>query len=220
MYFERWKRICYGFVLTSGIGLTANAFTRIAVIDTGYNDKANATLCAPGHYDFTNNTATVGIDNDNHGYRVVKLLAELDTDYCLVISKVFNNGRYVLGSTSKAICKALADNVDYINMSMSGEELDIYDYSSMWWASHLGVVIFAAAGNENHDLDKKCDHYPACYAMIDNLHIVGSKDKKTLQNRGKVVTDYAPYCKNSFCGTSSATPQALVNYVRRNDYGL
>lgn len=152
----------------------------VAVIDTGI-DASNPKLCKFGHKSFIDNLPLV--DNHGHGTHVAGLITREagDLDYCLVSIKYYsdrNTGKQNLANLVAALRYLINIKVDYINYSGGGPEFDEQEYLVVKEALKRGIKIFAAAGNENSNLDSRCDYYPACYdkriVMVGNYYIDNS----------------------------------------------
>jgi len=212
------------------LSISANAMTRIGIIDTGfsgiYNTKASLkALCKEGHYDFDMKSPTVGYDEMGHGSFVANIIAKetVHTNYCLQIYKVFGKGAINDPKVvSNAIVKAVKNGATLINLSLTMFNHSEYDKKVVRWATKRGVKIYAAAGNESTNLNKVCKSYPSCYNLNDNLIRVGALNrfgkKADYSNYGMSVAVYKFGMYDSkTLGTSFAAPRALAFHLNETE---
>lgn len=206
-------------------GVTSNAKYKVAVIDSGFTPKYNnvysqSKLCKKGHYDFTTETSTLGLDDHNHGTVVTDLIAKYaETDnFCIVIYKVFNGKPKASSKTVEAFKMALKRKMNAINYSMSGREPDLHERQLLKKIVATRIAVFVAAGNDNFNLNEFCFSYPSCY-KIKGIKIIGAHDaygnRAYYSNYGSIISQY-DYgdIRNGF-GTSFATPRALGKYIKQ-----
>lgn len=203
---------------------------KIAIIDTGY-DVTRAVhrlkLCESGHYNFRNDTPTVGF-TQIHGTLVASIIAEQlkGVNYCAVIFQVeTKNGHFLDASLTRAVTMAIKQNVTIVNMSYQGYMTSLKERFALERLSASGAVTFEAAGNEGQNLDYQCDAFPTCYG-IDNIFPVGAIDPDTTtkakySNHGKMIklwfSGRTTYNGDEYNGTSFAAPRALCDYVLRKE---
>lgn len=212
------------------LGLASIAFAaepvRIAIIDTGYDPDiapVKLKLCKTGHYDFPSKKPQIGSVHI-HGTVIGSIIAaELkDVDYCAVIYQVFDEEDSLMSiqNATLAFRRAKKEKLIAINASFEGK---LHSYKEHDAILELGeVIVFAAAGNSNQDLDKTCNVYPACYEAP-NVVVVGSvspdiTQKALYSNYGTLVKVWYPgdvkFNGQWQSGTSFAAPRALADYVR------
>lgn len=157
---------------------------KVAVIDTGFDfssqwaftDKDSLsvkynlhkpTLCKTGHMDFAMDKTDVNYSKDNHGHgtHVAGLIAKYagKSNYCLLILKYYDPKAIAynnLLNEVKALNYAIEKKVDIINYSGGGIERSETECKVIKKALDKGIIIVAAAGNEQSNLDKK-PYYPA-----------------------------------------------------------
>lgn len=164
-----FKTILLSLFLTSSLSFAKTV--KVAVIDTGYDfnsnwdsfvdkkkDNRGVTFKKPKmcdtkeHLDLTGE----GIQDDNgHGTHVVGIIAKYaeDADYCVVVIKAFGSKTVTFQqatlNTAKAFKYAKQIGVDMINISGGGVSFDIAEYEAVKEALDAGIIIVAAAGNEN-----------------------------------------------------------------------
>lgn len=190
-------------------------------------------LCADGHRDYMENADIIGIDNYGHGTNVTKAIGTQigDGDYCFLIYKVldmtsFEKDMYPSIPTNDlprryaaAILRATDQGAKIINISAGGDNADEDERQAIIYATIRGVKFFVAAGNNHHDLDKKCDYFSACY-KIKGVEIVGAtdpddKNKHAIySNYGDTVTIWQDGIFEDQHGTSQATAKACGLYVK------
>lgn len=155
--------------------------TKIAIIDTGIrvNSHNKKYLCKFGHKSFIYGQNPLQ-DAHGHGTNVASLIIpNMDNKrQCLVIVKFWDvnmgsaNGMELVRLSLLHVEKL---GVSYINMSLTGNEPDHLEYQYIKRLINKGVRIAVAAGNDNMNLDKTCQAYPACYNFKSkNFRVVGS----------------------------------------------
>lgn len=205
---------------------TTDSRKKVVVIDTGYelkNSQYKNALCATGHKDFTN--TDVWRDTYGHGTNIVNIIASRinPTYFCIIVLKFYSHtvpGKINRKNTLKALEYAKTLKPVLINYSAGGEIPDISEKLYIMELLFNETYIVVAAGNEDTDLDYKCNYYPACYAR--ELHptlrkkfiVVGNITKDNIReehsNYGSIVDAYENgnnICFNGVClsGTSQAT---------------
>jgi hypothetical protein len=136
---------------------------RVGVIDTGHDVKNKSHLCSGDHKDFTNTNMQ---DTLNHGWQINRLIihnAGKDSDFCLIIMKSFDSSTKMNYTTEALKYTYKKLNVDILNLSFSGIEPDENEKYYIKKLLDKGVVIIAAAGNQNIKLNyDDCRAFPAC----------------------------------------------------------
>lgn len=139
---------------------------RVAVIDTGLdlNDpRFQSVLCPTGHIDFTGS----GIkDEYGHGTHVAGIIKNFagDAKYCMVIYKIFRDGKSIQSLAMLAFKYASEAGVTMINFSAGGyqyeeSEKDIIKNSPR-------TLYIVAGGNDSVNLDTaERKYYPASYGL-------------------------------------------------------
>jgi subtilisin len=215
--------LMFGVEISEGVGKPI----RMAVLDTGINNhiSSKVRLCADGHKDFTTDSEKKGNtivikgkeyprDVVGHGTNVVNLIAQNvgDANYCIVVVKYFSkNAISNLGSYNRAL-KYLSDmDIDFLNISSTGNIHDMEEEMYIKKILDKNVVIIASAGNDGEFLGD-IKYYPA---MVDKrIVVVGSLDKRgnisTFSNYGPDVDAWElgeGYVTGgiSFRGTSQST---------------
>lgn len=165
--------------------LNTFATTRIAVIDTGFDLKKKnlVNLCDSDHKSFINDTIQ---DDHGHGTNVAGLIAENNTDYCLVIIRYYSsklNRFQNMENYFKALSYVNTIKLDIVNLSLGGTGFQKNEKKRIVQLLDNGIQVVASAGNEFMDLNKSCNYFPACYDS--RINVVGNSDRYS--NRGKIV---------------------------------
>ena len=207
----------------------SNKTIKIAIIDTGYRPPpADSTeprlkLCPTGHYDLYTNTPTIGY-TINHGSAVAAIIATIlkDVDYCAIIYQVLDPGRNKAPTvfTAMALRMAATQSIVAINVSLVGPDPDLYEQVALIGAIKSGAVVFTASGNDNKNLDNRCESYPSCY-NLPYVFPVGASDnnvtREQYSNYGSIVKTWYPgsleWRGKRHTGTSLAAPRALADWV-------
>jgi subtilisin family serine protease len=151
----------------------------IAVIDTGIDYRA-PDLCRMGHKSFVKELPNPLTDENGHGTHVAGLVSQIagSGDYCLVAIKYYNEraaGFVNMEALVQAINYAVNIKVDFINISGGGQVENVYERKAIKAALDMGITVVTAAGNENSDLGKNCNFFPACYdkriVVVGNLNV-------------------------------------------------
>jgi len=175
--------------------------------------------------DFSKNSKNkyTPFDYHGHGTHVAGIIRSVDPSVQLLILKYYNpeaTGKDNLNSTIDALKYAVDNNVDIINYSGGGPEPALEELRILKEAERKGILIVAAAGNEESNIDqKKSAYYPASYGLS-NIITVSAYDMQlsmlSVSNYGKYSVDiFAPghRIKSSYpngrsgilTGTSQAT---------------
>lgn len=208
-----------------GARATGGQTFKIGIIDTGYDksiDDRHVKICDDGHYDFGNDTPTIG-HTMFHGTAVAQTIASQleDVDYCLVIYQVAGPIGIPAENLSLALKKAAAGGLAAVNISLEGRQYSFLERQELFNLTSKGTAVFVAAGNRGQDLGRACMSYPACYGLP-NLYVVGAT-----QDNGEYVANYSNYGVRvhvwedgdidfngeTVRGTSFASPKALGDYV-------
>jgi major intracellular serine protease len=169
-----FEMFCWTILLVMMICVaTVHADTlKVGVIDTGLDltdFRLSGHLCKEGHADFTN---TGIIDNDGHGTHVVGLIEKYakDSDYCLVILKFVND--HTVSSYLEAMKEAVAQHLDIVNMSLSGDEYSAEEERLI--CTNIATTFVVAAGNDRRNI-VDTPSYPASIGCT-NVISVGAND--------------------------------------------
>ena len=154
----------------------------VAVVDTGidpsqqellpnlYLPKSPASSYSFG-IDFSkdHSNALRPTDTNGHGTHVTGIIRSIHPDVKILALKYYNqnaSGQDNLNSTIAALRYAVEQNVDIINYSGGGPEPAIEELQILKMAERKGILVVAAAGNEQSNIDdKKNAYYPASYGL-------------------------------------------------------
>lgn len=169
---------------------------KVAVIDTGVAlDDHNIKYCESGHKDFSRSQLLH--DSLKHGSKVSNVIQfyAKKANYCQIIVKYLSKDTYSsqnIPNFLQALEYVSKMDVDFINISAGGISVSEKERQLITQLLDRGVIVVAAAGNNQTDLSKNCNFFPACYD--DRIIIVGSLDGKIrdyLSNYGKPVDVWA-----------------------------
>ena len=212
----------------------------VAVVDTGIDPlhpfiKEN--LWVPGEskngqatsesfgMDFAKGRAHANRPYDSHGHgtHVAGIVKSIFPEVKILVLKYYNpeaSGQDNLNSTVEALRFAVKSGVDIINYSGGGPEPSNEELAVLKEAEKKGILIVAASGNDEQNIDKGTfRYYPASYGLS-NILTVTTHDENlkmlTSSNYGPYTVDIAapgnriksslPYERAGFLtGTSQAT---------------
>ncbi|MCB9061232.1 MAG: S8 family serine peptidase [Halobacteriovoraceae bacterium] len=119
-------------------------------------------------------------DTHGHGTHVSGIIKSIFPDVKLLPLKYYNpmaSGKQSLDATIKALNYAVNNDVDIINYSGGGPQGSQEELEVLARARQKGILIVAAAGNEESNIDKESDHYyPASYGL-DNIISVSAHNQ-------------------------------------------
>jgi len=108
-------------------------------------------------------------DTHGHGTHIAGIIKSVFPDVKLLPLKYYNpkaSGEKNLYSTIKALKRAVRRNVDIINYSGGGPEASAEELAILKKAEKKGILIVAAAGNEQSLIDNAQNaYYPASYGL-------------------------------------------------------
>jgi subtilisin family serine protease len=120
------------------------------------------------------------LDQHGHGTHVSGIIKSVFPNVSLLSLKYYNpkaTGRDNLNSTIKALKYAVNQNVDIINYSGGGPEPAEEELRILRLAEKKGILVIAAAGNEEDNIDvNKNAYYPASYGLS-NIITVTAHDQ-------------------------------------------
>lgn len=140
------------------------------------------------------------IDQHGHGTHVSGIIKSIHPDVKILALKYFNptaSGLDNLNSTVEALKYAVDNNVDIINYSGGGPESAIEELRILKEAERKGILVVAAAGNEESNIDdKRKAYFPASYGLKNIITVTAhDEDLKILSssNYGRTSVDiFAP----------------------------
>lgn len=136
------------------------------------------------------------MDHHGHGTHVAGIIKSVFPQVKILALKYYDqnaSGQDNLSSTIKALRYAVDSNVDIINYSGGGPEPAREELEILKEAERKGILVIAAAGNEESNIDKINNaYYPASYGLK-NIVTVTAHDKKLTplpsSNYGKKSVD-------------------------------
>ncbi|ADU29422.1 peptidoglycan-binding protein [Evansella cellulosilytica] len=201
-----------------------NGFTgkgvKVAIIDTGI-DTTHSDLDIAGCFSATN--APTCEDSDGHGTHVAGIIGARDNDVGVVgiapeasiyAARVSNlEGEIWSADIIAAVDWAISEGVDIINMSLGSSEYSSILDHALTKANNEGILLVAAAGNDN----KSPVNYPAALPHVIAVSATDKNDKlASFSNIGNEIEVSAPgtsipstFINNSYAtmsGTSMAAP--------------
>lgn len=136
------------------------------------------------------------IDNHGHGTHVSGIIKSIYPDVKILALKYYNpnaSGIDNLNSTVEALKYAVDHNVDVINYSGGGPESAGEELRVLKEAEKKGILVIAAAGNEESNIDdKKKAYFPASYGLKNIITVTAyDEDLKILSssNYGRSSVD-------------------------------
>lgn len=199
---------------------------KIAIIDSGMPKfKTDAKICEHGLIDLTN---TDMYDKIGHGSNILGIISEglnkNNVDYCIYDIKIYDQSSSDTPFLTHLVAYSTVyylNGVDIINYSSSGVTEGPPETALVKDLISRGIKFIAAVGNNNRDLDKSCNSWPACIPgviSVGNLNSDGTKNSTS--NYGKVVTKWQKgtgLCYNKVCmtGSSQATAVETVEQAKK-----
>ncbi len=139
---------------------------------------------------------TTPIDQHGHGTHVSGIVKSIYPEVKILALKYYNpnaSGLDNLNSTVEALKYAVDNNVDVINYSGGGPEAAAEELRVLKEAERKGILVVAAAGNEESNIDdKKKAYFPASYGLKNIITVTAhDEDLKILSssNYGKQSVD-------------------------------
>ena len=226
-YFFKYQNL-FNFITMCGILYfvisNVSAKVRVGMIDTKINSQnIDLEYLCEGQASIKN--FTKGQIANRHSENVYHLITKNmnPNKMCIIIYEVYTSTQTdVEGKESfiRGLKQASKDNLDFLNISMSGEE--IYGELKIYSKMLKNTKIIISAGNDDLNLDVNCDVFPACYAnQLPELFIIGNLGLFQ-SNRGKIVDYYIDGIRKGvpkLTGTSQSaaifTNMLIINYKKR-----
>jgi len=161
----------------------------IAIIDTGidYNHQDLSAHYLAGGYDWVNDD-TDPMDDNSHGTHCAGIAAAVMDNSVGVVGvaqcsiwaeKVLNTaGSGTNDDLASGITHAVDNGVDVISMSLGRYAYSALVESACTYAWNHGVILVAAAGNDNTNLDTYDIGYPARYTPVIAVGATNSTDQR------------------------------------------
>lgn len=193
--FKKRKEIVVA-VVDTGIDREHPFLENNIFVETGSVDSTNFGV------DFSKDKRLKGTPTDNHGHgtHVSGIIKSIYPDVKILALKYYNpnaSGVDNLNSTVEALRYAVDHNVDVINYSGGGPEAASEELRVLKEAERKGILVVAAAGNEESNIDdKKKAYFPASYGLKNIITVTAhDEDLKILNssNYGRTSVDiFAP----------------------------
>lgn len=193
--FKKKKEIVVA-VVDTGIDREHPFLERNIFVENGKVDSSNFGV------DFSKDKKANGTPTDNHGHgtHVSGIIKSIYPDVKILALKYYNpnaSGVDNLNSTVEALRYAVDHNVDVINYSGGGPEAASEELRVLKEAEAKGILVVAAAGNEESNIDdKKKAYFPASYGLRNIITVTAyDEDLKILNssNYGRTSVDiFAP----------------------------
>lgn len=138
------------------------------------------------------------LDSHGHGTHVAGIVKSVFPQAKLFVLKYYNpeaSGRDNLNSTIEALRYVVENHpeVDIINYSGGGPEPSLEELKILKMAERKGILVVAAAGNEESNIDlKKNAYYPASYRLSNIITVNAHNQNLTIlpsSNYGKSSVD-------------------------------
>ena len=217
--FKKKKEIVVA-VVDTGIDPVHPFLEKNIFVEAGKIDETNFGV------DFSKDKKMKGapIDQHGHGTHVSGIIKSILPDVKILALKYFSltaSGLDNLNSTVEALRYAVDNNVDVINYSGGGPEAAVEELRILKEAERKGILVVAAAGNEESNIDdKKKAYFPASYGLKNIISVTAyDEDLKILpsSNYGRQSVDiFAPgyrirsSLQNGRAGFLTGTSQATA----------
>lgn len=164
------------------------------------------------------------IDQHGHGTHVSGIIKSIYPDVKILALKYYNpsaSGQDNLNSTVEALRYAVDNNVDVINYSGGGPEAAFEELKILKEAERKGILVVAAAGNEESNIDdKRKAYFPASYGLKNIISVTAHDEELKIlssSNYGRTSVDiFAPgyriksSLQNGRAGYLTGTSQATA----------
>lgn len=171
----------------------------VAVIDTGIDPNhpflrdnlyiKNGTASSSNYgIDFSKNRkdAHQPLDEHGHGTHVSGIVKSVYPEVKILPLKYYNpkaSGQDNLDSTIAALKYAVDQNVDVINYSGGGPEPALEELKILKEAERKGILVVAAAGNEESNIDIRSNaYYPASYGLKNIITVTAHNKQLQMLN--------------------------------------
>lgn len=163
-------------------GYSEDTRIKIAVLDTGIDIK-EPYHCEKG----INLTKEPMKDQIGHGTNIAAIIGKKinSKTHCVYVIKIFGKGQRAW--IHEGVQAAIAHKVKYINLSLSGLIPQEQERRMLKLALDRGIKISVSAGNDNYDLNKNCNVFPACYEFHNKNYFVVANYCIMSDNKGKYV---------------------------------
>jgi subtilisin family serine protease len=217
--FKKKKEIVVA-VVDTGIDPLHPFLEKNIFVEAGKVDETNFGM------DFSKDKKLKGapLDQHGHGTHVSGIIKSIYPEVKILALKYYNpiaSGLDNLNSTVEALKYAVDNNVDVINYSGGGPEAAVEELRILKEAERKGILVVAAAGNEESNIDdKRKAYFPASYGLKNIITVTAhDEDLKILSssNYGRTSVDiFAPgyriksSLQNGRAGYLTGTSQATA----------
>lgn len=217
--FKKKKEIVVA-VVDTGIDPVHPFLEKNIFVESGKVDESNFGV------DFSKDKKLKGTPTDQHGHgtHVSGIIKSIFPDVKILALKYYNpnaSGLDNLNSTVEALKYAVDNNVDVINYSGGGPEAAVEELRILKEAERKGILVVAAAGNEESNIDdRKKAYFPASYGLKNIITVTAhDEDLRILSssNYGRSSVDiFAPgyriksSLQNGRAGYLTGTSQATA----------
>ena len=218
-HYKKKKEIVVA-VVDTGIDPIHPFLEKNIFVESGKVDESNFGM------DFSKDKKIKGAPTDQHGHgtHVSGIIKSIYPDVKILALKYYNptaSGLDNLNSTVEALRYAVDNNVDVINYSGGGPEAAVEELRILKEAERKGILVVAAAGNEESNIDdKRKAYFPASYGLKNIISVTAyDEDLKILSssNYGRQSVDiFAPgyriksSLQNGRAGYLTGTSQATA----------
>ncbi len=184
---DAWKRFkkrreIVVAVVDTGIDRDHPFLEKNIFVENGKVDSSNFGV------DFSKDKKAMGMPTDNHGHgtHVAGIIKSIYPDVKILALKYYNpsaSGVDNLNSTVEALKYAVDHNVDVINYSGGGPEAASEELRVLKEAERKGILVIAAAGNEESNIDdKKKAYFPASYGLKNIITVTAYDEELKILN--------------------------------------
>jgi subtilisin family serine protease len=194
-HFKKRKDVVVA-VVDTGIDREHPFLEKNIYVDHGKVDSSNFGV------DFSKDRSVFGAPTDQHGHgtHVSGIIKSILPDVKIMALKYYNpnaSGVDNLNSTVAALRYAVDHNVDVINYSGGGPEAASEELKILKEAERKGILVVAAAGNEESNIDdSKKAYFPASYGLKNIITVTAYDEELKIlnsSNYGKNSVDiFAP----------------------------
>ena len=191
------------------LSIGAESQIRVAILDTGIIGFKGAKFCSTNEVDFTDGGAY-----PTHGTNVAKIIHKYagSADYCFTAVKWYPAVN-TLHTLRESLKYAISHNFHIVVIAGGGTVPDAEEERLIQKLLDKNTIVIVAAGNEQANLDDKCNYYPACY----DPRLLVASAKIPEANKGKAVDFYSIGSYKGERGSSWATAAVAGMIIKKLD---